>query len=394
EIKQCFSGFSSIVPWLIFLALSLSSVVAKTTLGLRLAYLFVKLFGKNLTGLSYSVIITEFLATLVIPSNTARGANIGLPLVTSISRYVASNTDGVQEKSIGSYLSILYAFSNAICSSIFITAMISNAIIVEILSNTGIHMNWLSWCGFMLLPGGCILALLPFVLQLFLEQRNTLIPGKLRAQAAISYKSIGKLSEQEKCILVVFSAMLLMWIFSELVGIPIIVTVLIGIVVFVMLGFLNIKEAFSSYSTLNPVIMLGILISYVNCLISFGAVEWFNGVILNYLKQIDIDKAYYLLTVTYYFTHYFFSGEGGRIIALYSVFLATGLSLGIEPMKLSMTLAFFSSTSDVLAHYTCPTSITMFSTGYISARKWMMIGLITTIMIMGIWFVYVGIRGG
>jgi DASS family divalent anion:Na+ symporter len=246
----------------------------------------------------------------------------------------------------------------------------------------------------MLLPGGCILALLPFVLQLFLEQRNTLIPGKLRAQAAISYKSIGKLSEQEKCILVVFSAMLLMWIFSELVGIPIIVTVLIGIVVFVMLGFLNIKEAFSSYSTLNPVIMLGILISYVNCLISFGAVEWFNGVILNYLKQIDIDKAYYLLTVTYYFTHYFFSGEGGRIIALYSVFLATGLSLGIEPMKLSMTLAFFSSTSDVLAHYTCPTSITMFSTGYISARKWMMIGLITTIMIMGIWFVYVGIRGG
>jgi DASS family divalent anion:Na+ symporter len=390
EVKQCFSGFSNIVPWLIFSALSLSSVMTKTTLGMRLAYLFVKLFGKNITGLSYSIIATEFLTAPVIPSNTARGANIGLPLVTAIARYVSSNTDGVPEKSIGAYLAILYSYSNSVCSAIFITAMISNAIIVEILATEGIHLNWLSWCGFMVLPGICILLILPFILRILFGQNISSLEG-IRSQAAANYKAMGKLSQPEKCILCVFSVMLLMWIFSGPLGIPIIITVLMGIVAFVMLGLLSIKEAFSSYSTLNPVIMLGILISYVNCLVSSGAIEWFNGVISSCLSGMNVDNAYYLLTIIYYFTHYFFSGEGGRIIALYSAFLTTGLALGIEPLKLGMTLAFFSSTSDVLAHYTCPASITMFSPGYISAGKWLTTGLIISLIMMGIWFTYVGI---
>jgi DASS family divalent anion:Na+ symporter len=391
EINQCFSGFSNTIPWLIFTALSLSSVVTKTALGMRLAYLFVKLFGKNMTGLSYSIIVTEFLAAPVIPSNTARGANIGFPLVTSIARYVSSHTKGVQEKSIGAYLSILYAYSNAVCSAIFITAMISNAIIVEILANDGIQMSWLSWCSFMLMPGICILIVLPFILRLLFSFKTPSLDG-LRAQAAAHYKSMGKLSQQEKCILSVFALMLSMWIFSEMLGVPIIVTVLLGIVAFVMLGLLSIKEAFSSYSTLNPVIMLGILISFVNCLVSSGAIAWFSGVISNNLSGRGIDIAYYMLTIIYFFTHYFFSGEGGRIIALYATFLTTGLSLGIAPMKLGMTLAFFSSTSDVLAHYTCPASLTMFSTGYVSAGKWMLAGLVNALIIMGIWFGYVGLR--
>jgi DASS family divalent anion:Na+ symporter len=388
EIKQCFSGFSNLVPWLILLALSLASVVTKTNLGIRLAYLFVKLFGKNMTGLSYSLVMTEFLAAPLIPSNTARGANIGLPLVTSIARYISSNSEKIQEKSIGSYLTILYSYSNAICSAIFVTAMISNAIIVEELGKIGIQMNWLAWSKFMIIPGICILLVLPFILRI-LYRHGVHDLGGLRELAAESYEAMGKLTQQEKCILSIFALMLLMWIFSEIIGIPIIVTVLIGITIFAMLGLLSMKEALSSYSTLNPVIMIGILISYVNCLATSGAIEWFNGLISSELGAFDKGLAFYLLTIIYYFTHYFFSGESSRIIALYVPFLSTGIALGLEPTKLGVTLAFFSAVSDILAHYTCPASITMFSTGYISVGKWIKSGIVVTVIVMTIWFSYV-----
>jgi DASS family divalent anion:Na+ symporter len=141
----------------------MSSVITKTNLGVKVAYTFIRLFGRNIYGLAYSLVLTELVAAPLIPSNTARGANIGLPIVTSISRYIAQHGD-TSEKSIGAYLAILYAYSNSICSCMFITAMISNAIIVESVAKVGLDLSWLSWFRYMLIPGFLILLALPFIL--------------------------------------------------------------------------------------------------------------------------------------------------------------------------------------------------------------------------------------
>jgi DASS family divalent anion:Na+ symporter len=387
DIKQCFTGFSHPVPWLIFFALSLSSVITQTKLGLRIAYFFIKMCGGSTTGIAYSIIMTEFITSPIIPSNTARGANIGLPIVQSISRYVAEHSDEAQGKSIGAYLSILYANGNSVCSAIFMTAMISNSIITEELSKMGVNFGWLPWFMSMITPGLCILLALPFVLKILYRPK---VPdlSSIKAQAAKNFSELGRITKQEKFIISVFGGMLLMWVLSEAIGVPVIVTIIIGICIFLMSGTLHIKDMFSSYSILNPVIMLGILISYVNCLISSGAIDWFNGTISTGLSTFDKDTSFFLLSVIYFFTHYFFSGEGARIIALYTPFLMTGIALGTEPEKMALTLAFFSSCSDVLAHCTCPASITMFSLGYISANKWMKAGLAVAVFIMFVWFSY------
>ena len=388
DVKQGFTGFSNTVPWLLFLVLSLSKVITKTTLGLRLAYLFMKCFGKGILGLSYSITLTELLVSPILPSNTARGASVGFPLVTSLSQYISSKIKGVSEKSVGSYLSLLYAYNSAICSGMFLTAMISNAIIVESASNIGIQLTWLSWAKYMFIPCLIILLILPFILRILCNPKIKDL-GDIKKEAEKNYKDLGALTSKEKFIISVFVGMLILWIFGDSIGVSVMTTTLLGCSIFILSGILDIKEMLSCYSTFSAVMMLGILISYVNCLISFGAIDWFNGLISGTLVGLEKNLAFILLSLIYYFTHYFFSGEGARIIALYVPFLATGVALGVDKIVVVMTLAFFSSASDVLTHYGCPVAITMFSSGYISAKKWVFCGIITALVIMAIWFSYI-----
>lgn len=387
EVREGFSGFNNIVPWLLFLVLSLATSITKTSLGMRLAYIFMKFFGKGVNGLSYSIILTEFFVAPVLPSNTARAASVGYPLVTSLSKYISSHVKGVSEKAIGSYLTLLYSSTNAVCSSLFITAMISNAIIMEVMSENDIHMTWLTWTKFAIVPGLMILAILPLVVKISCHPKTNDL-GDIQAKAKANYETLGKLSKDEKCIVTMFGVMLSMWIFAEVIHIPVLVTTLLGVCVFYSLGIIHIKDILTNQGIFNSVIMIGILISYVNCLNSFGAIEWFNKVVTGVIGGFSPHISFCALFVIYFFTHYFFTGEGSRIIALYASFLSIGLALGIDRITVAMTLAVFSSMSSILTHYSGPVAILMFSTGYTPPKKWFSNGAILAITIMCIWSCY------
>ena len=393
EVKEGFCGFSNIVPWLLFLVLSLATAITKTSLGMRLAYIFMKFFGKGINGLSYSIILTELFVAPVLPSNTARAASIGYPLVTSLSKYISANVKNVTEKSIGSYLSVLYSSSNAVCSSLFLTAMISNAIIVEVMRENNIHMTWLTWTKFAIVPGIIILAVIPFIVRIFCSPKTRDL-GDIQAKAKTNYETLGELSKHEKCIIATFGIMLIMWILAETIHIPVLVTTLLGLCVFYSLGIVNIKDILSNHGTFNAVITLSIIISYVNCLTAFGAIDWFNKVVTDMIGGFPPLMSFLILSIIYFFAHYFFTGEGSRIIALYSSFLSIGMSLGIDKMSVSMTLAVFSSMSSILTHYSGPVAILMFSTGYVSPKKWLANGTTLALVIMCIWFSYLLVMNG
>ena len=390
DIKLGFSGFSNIVPWLLFAVLSLAKAITNSTLGLRLAYLFMKYFGGSIIGLSYSITFTELLIAPVLPSNTARAASLGLPLVTSLSKYISVNISGVSEKSIGAYLSILYSFTNAMTSGLFLTAMISNALIIESLSQINLFFDWISWFKYLVLPYFIVLLVLPFVLRVICNP-NIKNLSKLKELATKNYELMGPISLQEKFILFVFIGMLIMWIGADYLHIPVMTTTLLGICVFVFTGILNIKDILSNYSTFNSVILLGLLMSLVNCLIHLGAINWFNNIMSESIGALDKEVSFILLTLVYYFAQYFFTGESSKIVALYVPFLTTGIALGIDKIILAITLASFSSASDVLASYTCPVALTMFSSGYLSLKRWIICGFIVAIIFLTVWYAYVWI---
>ena len=381
EVKESFSGFSNIVPWLLFLVLSLTTAITKTTLGMRLAYIFMRFFGKGITGLSYSIIMTEFFVAPILPSNTARAASVGYPLVTSLAKYISSKIKGVSEQAIGGYLTLLYSSSNAVCSGIFLTAMISNAIIIEAMQDVGIQTTWLSWFKYAIVPGALILAIIPFIVRIFCHPKTTEL-GNIQEQAQRNYNELGALTNDEKFIIATFMLMLLMWIFAEIIHVPVLVTTLLGVCVFYVRDSISMKTILSNNGAFSSVIMLAILISYVNCLSSFGAIQWFTSIVSNLISGCSVKISFVILSVIYFLTHYFFTGEGSRIIALYMTFLGIGISLGIDKVTVAMTFALFSAMSSVLTNYSGPVAIMMFSSGYVPSKKWFSCGIVTAVAIL------------
>ncbi len=389
ELKtQGFSGFTNIVPWLLFFVLALSKSITKSSIGLRIAYFFMKIFGKTIIGLAYSISFTELILATILPSNTARGVSVGLPIVTSLSQYIGHNIKNISEKTIGAFLTLVYTSANSICSGLFLTGMISNAIIADFAEKNGLYLSWIKWLSYTIVPGIIMLIAIPLILY-WLTPPKIMKLGMIQQNASQKAKELGPLTSNEKCVLFVFLGMLIMWILADITGISIITTTLLGVCIFLILGIFSVKDILSDHSALSSVIMLGVLISYVNCMMDYGIIDWFNSKIGVILATCPQWGRFYILSIIYFLTHYFFSGEGARIIALNTPFVLTGIALGIDKVQIIMTLAVFSSLSDMLAHYTCPVSIMMFSNGYVSAKKWMSIGIIISIISMSIWFLIV-----
>ncbi|GAA0144197.1 primary active transporter [Lithospermum erythrorhizon] len=86
-----FSAFGDPIPWLIALAFFFARGFIKTGLGNRIAYQFVKLFGSSSLGLGFSLVFSEALLALAIPSVSARAGGIFLPLVKSLCVACGSN---------------------------------------------------------------------------------------------------------------------------------------------------------------------------------------------------------------------------------------------------------------------------------------------------------------
>ena len=73
-----------------------------------------RIFGKNIIGLAYSISITETILSSILPSNTARAASVGFPIVTSLSEYIGSNVKNVSSKAEGAFLTLVYTRANSI----------------------------------------------------------------------------------------------------------------------------------------------------------------------------------------------------------------------------------------------------------------------------------------
>jgi DASS family divalent anion:Na+ symporter len=283
---------------------------------------------------------------------------------------------------------ILYSACSAICSATFATGMVSNALILDIMANANLGITWITWFKFTVLPCVILLLLLPFVVRFTCNPKVRDL-SVIQKQAVANYASLGAITDREKFIIAVFGLMLSMWVFSDSIGVPIMITTLIGISIFLVTGIVTPKDILSCSSTFNSVITLGILISFVNNLIGSGVIDWFTGTITGVVDGLGKWPSFSVLAIIYFFSHYFFSGESSRIVALYASFLVTGFGLGIDKIAVAMTLAVFSSMSNVLTHYTSPVSVLMFSSGYISTKRWASCGLVLAAFIMAIWLSFI-----
>lgn len=151
DINTSLSGFSESSIWLI--AFFISRGFIKTGLGKRIAYKFVKSFGKSTLGLCYSIIFCDLVLAPATPSNTARAGGIMYPIVKSLAESFGSKPEDGTERKIGSFLIFSEFHGNIITASMFLTAMAANPLAQTLAKGLGVNIIWFGWFLEALVPG-------------------------------------------------------------------------------------------------------------------------------------------------------------------------------------------------------------------------------------------------
>jgi DASS family divalent anion:Na+ symporter len=164
KIGEALSGFANSTVWLIVTAFLIARGFISTGLGRRIAYIFIRAFGRKTLGLAYSVVASELVLSPATPSNTARSGGIIYPIVRSLTNTFGSEP-GETARKIGAFLMIMEYQATVITSAMFMTSMAPNPLIAELAKKTAnISISWGMWALAAIVPGILSLIIVPFIL--------------------------------------------------------------------------------------------------------------------------------------------------------------------------------------------------------------------------------------
>ncbi len=389
-IKESLSGFSNSTIWLVVSAFFISRGFTKTGLGSRIAYMFMKRFGKKTLGLSYSLIASDLILSPAIPSNTSRGGGIIYPIIRSVCETYGSKPEDGTEGKIGAFLMKSGFQGNIITSAMFMTAMAANPLAATLARDVaGVEISWTGWFVAALVPGVISLILIPYIIYKIMnpEIKETPAASELATE---KLDELGKIKKSEMIMLMVFFLILVLWILGSKIKLASTTTGLIGLSVLLLSEVLtwdDVKNEKGAWDTLIWFAALVMMASYLNKL---GMVGWFSESMKNAVSGMTGIWALVILALVYYYSHYFFASATAHISAMYAAFLAVCITAGAPPMLSALVLAFFGNLFGSTTHYGCGPAPVFFGSGYVTQKQWWSIGFLISVIQIVIW---VGIGG-
>jgi DASS family divalent anion:Na+ symporter len=383
-IDQTLSSFNSRTIWLIVIAYLLARGFIKTGLGARIAYYFVYFFGKSTLGLGYGLMCTEFLLAPFIPSNTARGAGIIYPLASSLSKEFNSDPKDNTQGKIGSFLITICYHSNLITSTMFITAMAANPMMVDYARDLGVTLTQLSWIKTTIVPGLISLLTLPLIIYYLYPPEIKQTPGA-KEFALESLKKMGKISINEIFMLSTLALLLFLWMVGDKFGVDATSAAFLGLALLLVGGVLNWEDILTEKSAWDTFIWLTTLVMMTAYLGKLGMISWFSQHIQAMVGGYSWPIALAMLLTVFFYSHYFFASLTAHISSLYPAFTAVAIATGTPPMLACLMFAFVATLSGCTTHYGTGCGVVYFNTGYVSFSKWWSIGAIMGFIHMIIW---------
>lgn len=384
-MQEAFSGFSHPIIWLVVAAFLISRSVIKTGLGMRIAYLFVALLGKKTLGLGFGLCVTDLMLAPAMPSSTARGGGIIFPIARALAVSFNSTPERHSQRLIGSFLVLTAYYGNIITSSMFITAMAANPLIVSLLQQAGYPITWGQWALAASVPGILCLILTPYLIYKLYPPEITETP-EARKLALHHLQEMGPMSKYEWLTLAIFSFLIFLWIgdkkFFDLDGTA---AAFIGLSVFIVSGVLtweDIKKEHEAWDTLIWFSTLVMMATYLNHL---GLIQWMSSYIQQLMDGTSWWIACPLLTLVYFYSHYFFAGNTAHVTSMFAAFFAVGISLGTPPYLMALYLIGCSSLFACLTHYGTGCAPIFFGSEYINFKTWWSLGAVISVFLLFIW---------
>jgi DASS family divalent anion:Na+ symporter len=164
KIGPALSGFANNTVWLIVAAFLIARGFIITGLGRRIAFHFIRAFGKKTLGLAYAIELSDLVLAPATPSNTARAGGILYPIVRSLCSTFGSEPGDTSRK-IGSYLMKMEYQGVVVTSAMFMTSCAINPLVVELAKKTAnVSLSWGTWALAASVPGLISLIIVPYLL--------------------------------------------------------------------------------------------------------------------------------------------------------------------------------------------------------------------------------------
>ncbi|AGK55800.1 anion permease [Bacillus sp. 1NLA3E] len=389
-IDQALTGFQNSTIWLIVIAFFISRGFIKTGLGSRVAYMFVKMFGKKTLGLSYSLLVSDLLLSPAMPSNTARAGGIILPIIRSLSETFGSRVGDGTERKVGAFLTKVAFQGDMITSAMFLTAMAANPLAAQITHDlTGKTISWMGWATAAIVPGLISLILIPYVIYKLYPPEIKETP-EAPAMAAKKLKEMGSLKKQEWYMIGVFLLILALWIFGTSLNINATTTAFIGLGVLLLTQVLSWNDIKKEEGAWDTLVWFAVLVMMATFLNELGMIPWFSETMKGAVSGMSWIWALVILSVVYFYSHYFFASSTAHVSAMYAAFLTVVIAAGAPPLVSALILAFFSNLFGCMTHYGCGPAPVFFGSGYVTQNKWWSLGFLISIIHIIVW---IGVGG-
>jgi len=390
-LEEALSGFQNSTIWLIVIAFFISRGFIKTGLGTRVAYLFVRLFGKKTLGLSYSLIASDLILSPAMPSNTARAGGILLPIIRSLSETYGSRTGDGTERKIGAFLTTTSFQANMITSAMFLTAMAANPLAAKMADEVaGATITWVGWMVAAIVPGLISLIVVPFIIYKLYPPEIKETPSAA-VEATKKLEEMGPIKRNEWYMIGIFILLVALWIFGARIGLDTTVTAFIGLVLLLLTQVLTWSDIKQEQGAWDTLIWFSVLVMMAMFLNSTGMIPWFSETVQGLIGDTSWLLALIVLAIVYFYSHYFFASNTAHVSAMYAAFLSVIVAAGAPPLVSALILAFFSNLFGCLTNYGSGPAPVFFGTGYVTQEKWWGIGLIISIVHIVIWLVIGGI---
>ncbi|MTI13686.1 DASS family sodium-coupled anion symporter [Sansalvadorimonas verongulae] len=377
-INAAIGNFDNALIWLIVIAFMIARAFTKTGLGRRIALLLLSKFGQSSLRVAYCLGVADYLIAPATPSNTARAAIVS-PIADALAKVI--NKD---DKKLSQFLISSVSAMNDASAVGFQTGFAGNLALVGIASTVaGVTLTFASWATYLLVPSLVLLLIMPFVLYKVMSPETKATP-EAPAFARKELNNMGPVTMGEWKLVVVFIALIVMWVGGETLGLHSAASAFIGLSILLLTGVLNWNDVKAEKGAWDTLIWFSVLMGLANQLKALGFTGWVGHQMSDFLSlhMAGATPLLFLIAMMslYLFTAYFFASGTAKVVALAPVIIGSLMSLGVTPLIAVLAVAGVTNVGCNLSTYSHARNPLLMGYGYHTDSEWMKIGLVISIV--------------
>lgn len=383
-VEEVFSGFSNAQIWLIVLACFIARGFIKTGLASRISYMFLYFFGRSPIGLAYGFLASDLIMAPVIPSSTARAGGVLIPIIRSLSETLGSRPEDGTASRIGSFLALSTFQATVVTSTMFVTAMAPNPIIVRLAMDGGVDISWLLWAKAAIIPGLLSLAAIPVV-------TSWICPPTIQdvsdaaSHAQEHLQKMGKMTRSEWMMSICFVMLLILWIGGKALGVNATIAAVIGVAFLLMANVLTWRDILGEEIAWDTLIWFSVLVMMAGNLNALGFISWLSDKMVIMVEGYQWVTALSILGLVYFYSHYFFASITAHVTSMFASFMMVSVAIGAPPLLVALVLAFLSGLMGGLTHYSSGQAPVIFAYRFVDLKMWWIVGFVLSIVYLAIW---------